>query len=154
ALPTLARVRLQRLSSIGNRRNPPPRAENAANFFRSSARASGRSTAASSSVFAKRLYISRSDVENPICLERTRATGCPVRVWFRGCDNVGPPPSRSDSDVSNRRMHRRSSWGSILKSRVHDARNNIHRVLLPRTFLQMFQSHLWYSKAEIWISRW
>src|SRR5262245_28607981 len=42
ALPTLARVRLQRLSSIGNRRNPRPRAENAANFFRSSARASGR----------------------------------------------------------------------------------------------------------------
>src|SRR5262249_54234307 len=37
ALPTLARVRLQRLSPIGNRRNPPPRAENAANFFRSSA---------------------------------------------------------------------------------------------------------------------
>src|SRR5215472_3049248 len=36
ALPTLARVRLQRLSPIGNRRNPPPRAENAANFFRSS----------------------------------------------------------------------------------------------------------------------
>jgi len=34
-----ARVRLQRLSPIGNRRNPPPRAENAANFFRSSARA-------------------------------------------------------------------------------------------------------------------
>src|SRR5262249_21392466 len=27
------RNRLQRLSSIGNRRNPPPRAENAANFF-------------------------------------------------------------------------------------------------------------------------
>src|SRR5262249_57346309 len=39
ALPTLARVRLQRLSPIGNRRNPPPRAENAANFFRSSTRA-------------------------------------------------------------------------------------------------------------------
>src|SRR5262249_48959798 len=39
ALPTLARVRLQRLSPIGNRRNPPPRAENAANVFRSSARA-------------------------------------------------------------------------------------------------------------------
>src|SRR5262245_26658705 len=39
ALPTLARVRLQRLSPIGNSRNPPPRAENAANFFRSSARA-------------------------------------------------------------------------------------------------------------------
>src|SRR6516165_8299747 len=33
ALPTLARVRLQRLSPIGNRRNPPPRAENAVNFF-------------------------------------------------------------------------------------------------------------------------
>ena len=33
ALLTLARVRLQRLSPIGNRRNPPPRAENAANFF-------------------------------------------------------------------------------------------------------------------------
>ena len=30
--PRLARVRLQRLSAIGNRRNPPPRAENAANF--------------------------------------------------------------------------------------------------------------------------
>src|SRR5262249_38218375 len=44
ALPTLARVRLQRLSSIGNRRNPPPRAENAANFFRSSARASAPNT--------------------------------------------------------------------------------------------------------------
>src|SRR5262249_19795331 len=39
ALPTLARVRLQRISPIGTRRNPPPRAENAANFFRSSARA-------------------------------------------------------------------------------------------------------------------
>src|SRR5262249_54434236 len=39
ALPTLARVRLQRLSPIGNRRNPPPRAEKAANFFRSSASA-------------------------------------------------------------------------------------------------------------------
>src|SRR5262249_43096892 len=31
ALPTLARVRLQRLSPIGNCRNPPPRAENVAN---------------------------------------------------------------------------------------------------------------------------
>src|SRR5262249_28808903 len=41
ALPTLARVRLQRLSPIGNSRNPPPRAEKAANFFRSSARAAG-----------------------------------------------------------------------------------------------------------------
>src|SRR5262249_61714367 len=39
ALPTHARVRLQRLSPIGNRRNPPPRAEKAANFFRSSASA-------------------------------------------------------------------------------------------------------------------
>src|SRR5262249_46589460 len=38
ALPTLARVRLQRLSPIGNRRNPPPGAENAANFFPSSTR--------------------------------------------------------------------------------------------------------------------
>src|SRR5262249_45674678 len=44
ALPTLARVRLQRLSPIGNSRNPPPRAENAANFFRSSARAGGPAT--------------------------------------------------------------------------------------------------------------
>src|SRR6516165_11758769 len=33
ALPTLARVRLQRLSPIGNRRNRPAAAENAANFF-------------------------------------------------------------------------------------------------------------------------
>src|SRR5262245_14313513 len=39
ALPTLARVPLQRLSPIGNSRNPPPRAENAANF---SGRARGR----------------------------------------------------------------------------------------------------------------
>src|SRR6516225_5215540 len=39
ALITLARVRLQRLSPIGNCRNPPAAAENAANFFRSSARA-------------------------------------------------------------------------------------------------------------------
>jgi len=44
ALPTLARVRLQRLSPIGNSRNPPPRAENAANFFRSSARAVQKKT--------------------------------------------------------------------------------------------------------------
>src|SRR5262249_31436492 len=44
ALPTLARVRLQRLSPIGNCRNRPGAAENAANFFRSSAslRARGR----------------------------------------------------------------------------------------------------------------
>src|SRR5262249_39697930 len=38
ALLTLARVRLQRLSPIGNCRNRPARAENAANFFRSSAK--------------------------------------------------------------------------------------------------------------------
>src|SRR5262245_50994367 len=43
ALPTLARVRLQRLSPIGNSRNPPPRAENAANFFRSSVAEPGKS---------------------------------------------------------------------------------------------------------------
>src|SRR5262249_57186765 len=42
ALPPLARVRLQRLSPIGNCRNRPAAAENAANFFRSSARAGGR----------------------------------------------------------------------------------------------------------------
>src|SRR5262249_6343139 len=39
ALPTLARVRLQRLSPIGNRRNRPAAAKNAADFFRSSTRA-------------------------------------------------------------------------------------------------------------------
>src|SRR5262249_33117905 len=33
ALPTLARVRLQRLSPIGKGRNRPAAAENAANFF-------------------------------------------------------------------------------------------------------------------------
>src|SRR5262249_51527471 len=44
ALPTLARVRLQRLSPIGNRRNRPAAAENAANFFRSSTRAGGGQT--------------------------------------------------------------------------------------------------------------
>src|SRR5262249_46003976 len=37
-LLALARIRVPRLSPIGNRRNPPPRAENAANFFRSSAK--------------------------------------------------------------------------------------------------------------------
>ena len=39
ALLTLARVRLQRLSPIGNRRNPPAAAENAPNFFSSNTRA-------------------------------------------------------------------------------------------------------------------
>ena len=38
-LLALARIRVPRLSPIGNRRNPPPRAEKAANFFRPSARA-------------------------------------------------------------------------------------------------------------------
>src|SRR5262249_43083264 len=42
ALPTLARIRVPRLSPIGNRRNRPAAAENAANFFRSSTRAAGR----------------------------------------------------------------------------------------------------------------
>src|SRR5262249_34844094 len=41
ALPTLARVRLQRLSPIGNCRNRPAAAENAANFFPSSTGAAG-----------------------------------------------------------------------------------------------------------------
>src|SRR5262249_18300283 len=41
ALPTLARVRLQRLSPNENSRNRAAAAENAANFFRSSTRAAG-----------------------------------------------------------------------------------------------------------------
>src|SRR5262249_61765377 len=37
--PTAARLRIVPQSPIGSWRKPPPRAENAANFFRSSARA-------------------------------------------------------------------------------------------------------------------
>jgi len=45
-----ARVPLQHLSPIGNRRNRPPAAENAANFFPSSARAAGAGTRCASGV--------------------------------------------------------------------------------------------------------
>src|SRR5262249_27541773 len=40
-LLALARIRVPRLSPIGNRRNRPAAAKNAANFFRSSTRAAG-----------------------------------------------------------------------------------------------------------------
>ena len=41
----LARIRVPRLSPIGNRRNRPAAGENAANFFRSSARAHSATSA-------------------------------------------------------------------------------------------------------------
>src|SRR5262245_6515951 len=67
ALPTLARVRLQRLSPIGNRRNPPPRAENAANFFRSSARAAQKTRAADQLTATSVLFCRNAIPSAPVC---------------------------------------------------------------------------------------
>src|SRR5262249_26503275 len=99
-LLALARIRVPRLSPIGNRRNRPAAAENAANFFRSSTRAAGPPLAFSgrpstphgaprADALDGRRRVPRRTPEADRCRSRRAKKQCPVNG--RG----GPSPARA-----------------------------------------------------------